>query len=255
MEKTKSENRITDLKSGVRDQNRVNVFIDDKFTFSLDVSQVVDFHLKVGKTLSKQEIKDLEHASEYGKLYSSTLEWVLTRPHSVKETREYLERKRKKREFDNKIRRENRKKLKEDPEFKQRAKTYKIPTKERKMFTKADIEKVIEALLEKKYLNDQRFAEWYIENRSVKKGVSRRRLETELYKKGIDQDLIKELLENSSRTDEAEIRKYILKKGSKLPKEKLLLRLVSRGFPYDLTKEMVESFANCPEAFRESHSF
>ena len=254
-EKKSSALKITELKSGTRDPNRVNVFLDEKFAFSLDLAQVVDFHLKVGKTLTKEEIKEIEHASEYGKLYSETLEWVLTRPHSVKETREYLERKRKKREFDNKVRRENRKKIKEDPEFKKRAKEHKIPTKEKKMFTKADIEKVIETLMDKKYLNDRRFAEWYIENRSFKKGISRRRLESELYKKGIEQDLIKELLETSSRTDEAEIRKYILKKGSKVPKEKLLLRLVSRGFPYDLTKEMVESYTTCPEAFRENHEF
>ena len=42
---------ITDLKSGVRDQNRVNVFVDGKFSFSLDVAQVVDYHLKIGKIL------------------------------------------------------------------------------------------------------------------------------------------------------------------------------------------------------------
>lgn len=242
--------KITDLKSGVRDQNRVNVFLDGEFAFSLDLTQVVDFHLKVGKTLTKKEIKELESASEYGKLYNQTLEWVLTRPHSVKETREYLERKLKKREFDNKIRRENSKKIKEDPEFKKRAKTYKLPTKERKVFSKADIEKVIETLIQKKYLNDHRFAEWFIENRLVKKGASKKRLSQELYKKGIDQDLISELLESSSRTDEAEIRKYILKKGRKLSKEKLLSRLVSRGFPYDLSKEMVEVYLNCPEELR-----
>ena len=252
---TVSKLTITDLKSGARDQNRVNIFVDSEFAFSLDVAQVVDFHLKVGKKLTKKEIKELEAASEYGKLYNQTLEWVLTRPHSVKETRDHLNQKLKKREYDNKLRKENQKRAKSDAEFKARAKKYKIPTKERNLFTKDDIEKVIDTLTEKKYLNDRRFAEWYIENRLVKKGASKKRLSQELYKKGIEKELIEELLEKSSRTDEAEIRKYIIKKGRKLPKEKLLLRLVSRGFPYDLSKDMIEAYHNCPEEMRGKDIF
>ena len=77
------ENKITDLKQGVKNPDRVNVFVDGKFSFSLDLSQVVDFHLKIGQTLTDQELKELKHASEYGKLYGRTLEWVLTRPRSV----------------------------------------------------------------------------------------------------------------------------------------------------------------------------
>ena len=246
---------VTDLKSGVRDQNRVNVFVDGKFSFSLDVAQVVDYHLKVGKVLTQKEIKELEQASEYGKLYNQTLEWVLTRPHSVKETRDHLNQKLKKREFDNKLRKENQKRSKTDAEFKARAKKYKIPMKERALFSKDDIEKVISVLIDKKYLDDRRFAEWFIENRLVKKGTSKKHLTQELYKKGIEKDLVEEMLEKSSRTDEAEIRKYIIKKGKKLSKEKLLNRLVYRGFSYDLSKDMIEAYFNCPEEMRERDVF
>ena len=47
--KSAQEHRITDLKSGVHDQNRINVFVDGEFYFSLDLAQVVDYHLKIGK--------------------------------------------------------------------------------------------------------------------------------------------------------------------------------------------------------------
>ena len=33
---------ITNLKQGVKNPNRVNVFVDGKYSFSLDVAQVVD---------------------------------------------------------------------------------------------------------------------------------------------------------------------------------------------------------------------
>ncbi len=244
---------ITDLKPAVHDQNRVNVYIDNEFTFSLDLSQVSDYHLKVGKILTKEEIKELEHASEFGKLYSQTLEWVLMRPHSVKETRDYLKQRKKRREFENKRRRLNLARMKSDPDFKKLAKKQKIPTTTKKTFSSDDIEKVIEKLTEKKYLDDRRFAEWYIENRFMKKGISRKRLSGELAKKGIEYELIRDLLEKSSRTDATEIRKYIIKKGGKLPRKKLLMRLLSRGYPYDLCKEMIDAYETCPEQFRENN--
>ena len=130
---------ITDLKQGVKNPNRVNVFINSEFLFSLDIAQVVDYKIKVGKELSEEECARLKNASEFGKLYQRTLEWVLIRPRSVKETEDYL--------------------------FK---KIYE------KKLDKDYSGRIIEKLKEKKYLDDLRFAEWYVENRFVKKGVSRK---------------------------------------------------------------------------------
>ena len=84
---------ITELRQGAKNPNRVNVFVDGKYTLSLDVAQVVDMGVKVGQTVTADELAEMKKASEYGKLYQRTLEWVLTRPHSVRETRDYLVRK------------------------------------------------------------------------------------------------------------------------------------------------------------------
>ena len=81
---------VTDLKQGLKNPNRVNVFIDGKFSFSLDVAQVVDYKLKKGVAISVEKLQELKSASEFGKLYQRTLEWVLMRPRSVKETRDYV---------------------------------------------------------------------------------------------------------------------------------------------------------------------
>ena len=242
-QKTAKENKVTDLKSGVRNQNRVNVFIDGEFAFSLDLSQVVDFHLKIGKILKPDELAELKRASAYGKLYSQTLEWVLLRPRSVKETRDHLTEKLFKIEIDNRRRAENRARIKQDPEFKRLAKDYKIRTRERELFEKTDIEKVIEQLLEKGYLNDRKFAEWFIENRFIKKGVSALRLRGELTKKGIDKNLIDELLENSPRDEAEEIKKVIQKRGPKTAdQQKLLAYLARHGFSLDLSRELVKEY-------------
>ena len=82
--------KITDLKQGVKNQNRVNVFVDGKYSFSLDIAQVVDLGVKVGKLVTPEELEELKKASEFGKLYQRALEWVLVRPRSERETNDYL---------------------------------------------------------------------------------------------------------------------------------------------------------------------
>lgn len=198
---------ITNIKPSPKNENRVSIFIDDEFAFSLDISQVVDFKLKVGKALEDSEIKKLKKASNFGKLYQRTLEWILFRPHSVRETRDYL----KKKQFDKK--------------------EYGI--------TDEDIEKVIVKLEEKNYLNDKNFAEYYIENRFQKKGISEKRLKLELSKKGINPEIIELAFGAVPRDETAEIKKVIAKKRRKYDDEKLIQYLVRQGFDYQLSKTLV----------------
>ncbi len=200
---------ITAIKPAIKNDHRVNIFIDEKFAFSLDLAQVVDFKLKVGKTLTEPEIKKLKKASNFGKLYQRTLEWVLSRPRSIRETKDYL----RKKQFDKK--------------------DYGI--------TDEDIEKVLEILLEKKYLDDQKFTEYYIENRFTKKGISRKRLKLELAKKGISPETIDGALEASGRDETEEIKKVIVKKRTRYDDEKLLQYLVHQGFDYELSKSIIKS--------------
>ena len=198
---------ITAIKPAIKNENRVNIFINDEFAFSLDISQVVDFKLKIGRILEDAEIKKLKKASNFGKLYQRTLEWVLSRPHSVRETKDYL----KKKQFDKK--------------------DYGI--------TDEDIKKVITKLEEKKYLDDENFAKYYIENRFQKKGISRKRLELELSKKGISPETIEQAFGATSRDEVEEIKKVIAKKRQKYDDDKLIQYLVRQGFDYQLSKTLV----------------
>ena len=196
---------ITDLKQGVKNPNRVNVFVDGKFSFSLDVSQVVDFHIKKGMEISVEQLDEYKKASEFGKLYQRALEWVLVRPRSVRETNDYLYKK----VYEKKL----------DKEY---------------------INKTIEKLENKKYLDDRKFAEWYVENRFVKKGISRKRLAMELMKKGISAEIIDDVLD--VRNDEEEILKIIAKKRAKYDDEKLIQYLCRQGFSYQLARDLVLNY-------------
>ena len=66
--------KVTSLSSQVRNPDRVNVSIDGKYRFSLDVSQITDLNVRVGRELENDEVAELEIESQFGKLYARALE-------------------------------------------------------------------------------------------------------------------------------------------------------------------------------------
>lgn len=238
--------KITKLSPAVRTENRVNVFVNDKFSFSLDIAQVVDFKLKVGQIITEADLKKYQRASEFGKLYQRSLEWVLSRPHSIKEARDYLHRRQKKREQQNRLVRERRTRKNDSAYFGlESAKNFKsasrnkTPSKELPPILDEDIDAVLERLIERGYLDDEKFAAYYLENRHASKGASLRLLHRELKQKGIADDVIESAFAASSRDDASEIEKMIKKKRDKYDDEKLIAYLVRHGFSYDLAKSAV----------------
>ena len=216
---------ITDLKQGVKNPNRVNVFVNDKFAFSLDVTQVVDLKLKIGRVLAEEELTECKKASEFGKTYQRALEWVLVRPRSVWELKDYLKRRERKQEMEEK---------KREWQDERKGKPKKRKSREKYNFD----EVIIERLILKGYVDDRKFAEYYVENRFVKKGISQKRLRMELMKKGVSKEIMETVLDE--RNDEEEARKMIAKRREKYDGEKLVTYLCRQGFKYDLAKKLVE---------------
>ena len=207
----KAELKITDIKQAVKNPNRANVFVNNEYSFSLDIAQLVDEKLKIGTVLTAEKLNELKDKSEYGKLYQRTLEWVLTRPHSIKETKDYL--------------------------FKKEVRSERDISRFR--------DEILERLMLKGHLDDKRFAEYYIENRFVSKGISKKRMRMELMKKGIKSEIIDEVLNSSARNDEAEIKKIIAKKRNKYDDEKLINYLVRQGFGFELARTLVQDPDSC----------
>lgn len=239
--------RVSDIKQAVKNPNRANIFLDGKYSFSLDISQLAEFKLKIGQTITAEQLATYKHASNFGKLYQRTLEWALTRPRSIKETRDYLARranssfyghprsqaKANSAFWGNPQLRQGRSDEPRDGGREER------PQKATISFSQENIDDIIEKLLKKGYLDDRKFAEYYIENRFIKKGISRKRLTLELTKKGIAKPLIDELLAQNLRTDEQEIQKIIAKKRAKYDDQKLIQYLIRQGFDYELSKNSV----------------
>ncbi len=205
--------KITDISQAVRNPDRVNISVDGKYRFSLDIYQLGTLGIKIGKDYSEEELLELESESQFGKLYARALEYCLMRPHSAKEVRDYLWRK----TLDSKVR--NRK-------------TGEISSREG--VPKDITDRVFTRLVERGYINDESFARFWIENRNQTKGTSLRKLQNELRTKGVESSVIEAVLDESSRNDEDELGKMIVKKRSKYPDEqKLIQYLLRQGFRYD----------------------
>ena len=92
---------------------------------------------------------------------------------------------------------------------------------------------VLERLDQHGYLDDRKFAQFWLENHHAKKGSSIKKLRQELFKKGVSAQLIDELLTESSRNDQDELRIIIAKKSARYPdRQKFIQYLVRQGFNY-----------------------
>ena len=213
--------KITNIKPAVKNENRVNVFVNEKYAFSLDVSQVVDFKIKVGQEITTEKLAEYKKASEFGKLYQRALEWILIRPRSIREVKDYLREKTRKSFSDTfvPVRRYGR-------DF-----ANSLPVG-RAVFSE-DISSFHQTIIE-------RFAEYYVENRFVKKGVSKKRLKMELMKKGVAMNIIEEVLD--VRDDEVEIKKMIERKRARYDDDKLIQYLCRQGFSYEMVRNLVLTY-------------
>lgn len=206
--------RITDISLQAKNKNRVNVSVDGKYRFSLDIYQVSELGIKVGNDYDEADLAKFETESQFGKLYARALDYCLLRPHSHQEIRDYL-------------RRQTVDRRRPDGTI-------------RPGVTPEMARRVEQRLAQKGCLDDTKFAHFWIENHHSKRGASRRQLTVELRSKGVDQAIIEAALVESPRDEIAELRKVIARKKLRYPdKQKLIAYLVRQGFLYDNIKDVL----------------
>lgn len=189
--------------------------MDGAYRFSLDIFQYADLGIKVGKDYTEEELIALETESQFGKVYTRALEYCLSRPHSSKELRDYLYRKTR----DTKV------------------KTRTGDIKDRPGVPEAITQRVYDRLVEKGYIDDQKFAKFWVENRNLRKGSSQRKLQAELQAKGVARSVIDDALSETARSDGDEIMKIIAKKRTRYPDDQKLMNYLARqGFGFDEIK-------------------
>lgn len=211
--------KITSVEPQKKNPNRFNVFLDGQFAFGADEDLVVDRRLITGKEIPEGNLQILLEEAEIGKLMERMYGLFGRRQRSEKEVRDYLKQLSFKR------------KLKGDGEV-----------------TEEITLALIGKLIRKGLINDLEFAKSWVESRSKKKGVNA--LKSELFSKGISREIIEEVLssQNQALREPAVAREILEKRLARWKnlskpefKQKALQFLMSRGFEYDLSKEVVEN--------------
>jgi regulatory protein len=201
--------KITAIKQQIKNPERVSIFVDEKYEFSLSLDELIKYKLKNGAELDAGDVKKFKKISADGKLRARSLEWLLNRPHSEREFRDYLYRK------------------KVEPE---------------------QIDSLAAEFTGKGYLDNAKFAVWFTELQG-RRGKSDRAIRSELFKKGIGRELADEVLQGGTGDERQRLRAIIDKKQKlsryKNDQQKLTQYLVGQGFGWQLVKE--ELAAKHPE--------
>jgi len=197
--------RITAIKPQ-RNGKRVNVYLDDRFGFGLDLENYVKLGLRVEQELTENEIEKIVRETSFAKVLERLLSFCMLRPRSEKEIESWLWRK--------KVHVSMQKKLKGK-------------------LRKYDL------------IGDRKFAKWWVEQRLQFKFKSKKELEYELRSKGIDSNLIKEVMDTVNPSDERTARELLIKnmrKWEKLPewekKKKMWEYLGRKGFGWEVVKKV-----------------
>jgi len=195
--------KITALKQQIKNPERVSVFVDGKYEFSLSLDELLRERLKKDTELDKAKVKKLKKTSADGKLRMRSMEWLLNRPHSIREFKEYLYRK------------------KAEPE---------------------QVESLIRDFSDKGYLDDRKFGEWFVELQK-RRSKSNRGIRAELFKKGISREVVDELFAGEDDETERLkmlIEKKLKVTRYKDDPTKLARYLTSQGFSYSQVKESLK---------------
>ncbi len=181
----------------------MSVFVDGKYTFSLSLDELLQQKLKNDQELSDQAVKKLKKISADGKLRQRALEWLLNRPHSEREFRDYLYRKKAESE---------------------------------------QIESLVSEFSQKGYLDNTKFTQWYGEL-LTRRGKSNRAIKSELFKKGISREVVDQVLTELGEDETKRLKEVIAKKQRlaryKNDPVKLARYLTSQGFSYGLVREIL----------------
>jgi regulatory protein len=192
---------ITSIKQQVKNPERVSIFVEGKYEFSLSLDELVKYKLKNNDELDRADVKRFKKISADGKLRARALEWLMNRPHSEREFRDYLYKK------------------KVEPE---------------------QIDSLVAEFTDKSYLDNAKFAAWFTELQA-RRGKSNRAIRAELFKKGIDRVLVDETLTAAAGDEAERLKATLEKKRKmgryKNDPQKLMQYLVAQGFSWQLVKD------------------
>lgn len=129
-----------------------------------------------------------------------------------------------------------------------------------KEFGEADVDATVARLSELGLLDDARYAQRFVETRVASKPISRRHLRDQLKSHGVPDAEIEAAMQTVEDTDEEANARLVAEKFARQfetlepqkRRERVLSRLIARGFPYDAARKAYEAAISEEEEWSES---
>lgn len=201
--------RITALTVQARDAERFSVFIDASFAFGLASAVVEREGLHVGQDLTQADLDRLLEAEAYFRALNASLHFLSYRPRSEGEIRQRL----------------------------------------RRSDTPAEtIDAVLTQLRDWRYVDDEDFAQRWIENRSQHRPRGARLLTQELRAKGVDPEVVSRSIEEAELDETSQALEAGRKRWAQLAslepevrERRMIGFLQRRGFGFDSIRQVLET--------------
>jgi regulatory protein len=205
--------QITSLVQQKRDENKVNLYLNNEYWISITKNQLLENGIYKGLEIDETQKIELEELSKETKIIEAVKNYILIRPRSSKEVRDYLIRK--------------------------------------KNIDNAQADKLVEDLIAKNLISDEKFARWYIENKLNSSKHGEMYIINWLAQKGIRSNIssaiLNEYKDDNKENLESKLKELVLKfstqikaKDNKELKNKIIKRMMSRGFRYNDFKKFVD---------------
>jgi regulatory protein len=188
-----------------RREKRVNIYLDGKFAFNLLAEVALKEGLRVGQELSADRLEALAAADHYQRCLNAAIRFLGYRPRSESEIRQRLQ---------------------------------------KHGFDSDSTGKALARLKELGLVDDAAFARFWKDNRESFSPRSRRLTGLELLRKGLDKDIVEQVISEVNDTDSA-YRAALNKARRMYPSDYSVFRrrlgehLSRRGFGYDVINETV----------------
>ncbi len=202
---------ITRITQQQRRKDRYSIYVDDKYRLSLSELELIDAALRSGDVVTEDRLEELQSTSEFGKALDRAYSYIALRPRSRWEVVTYLRGK------------------KYDDEM---------------------IEQLAAELERRQLINDEDFANTWVEERLQFNPRSRQQLKAELMQKGIASDMIDKVLVAVGEGTEIEAVCTLIKTKRLMHRyddqRKLIQYLGGKGFRYDTVKAALEQLEGEP---------
>ena len=192
-------------------QDKIHISVDGEYSFTVDEAYFLSMGIWNGKEVDSDELEEIKQTVSVRRAYNYAVSLLSRRDHSERE----------------------------------------LMTKLAQKGYTDGAEEAIEKLKNGGYVSDERFARLYVRELQTLKRYGKRRIEQELYRKGVDRDTIREVLDETD-FDESELvslteRKY----GRYLSDEKGIQRtingLLRMGYSYGEIRDALKQISENTE--------